>query len=212
MQSWIQGLRPSADSFEIAVVKWGNYYEMAARQIVDRENGEYDGTRGALNRRVELTVVDPGTCRVVAREPETDGLPGHEFAESVLAFADQAHSWLTRLEPESLRVPSIRSRTAGRRDSGGIERNRKMSSVSIFDGAVLVGLLAVLVTVYLAVDKRLRRVENRSSELIHRVGVIEGNQEQEILKRRGLSRNWTIALGVSVGALAAAALSLLLFS
>ena len=76
-----------------------------------------------------------------------------------------------------------------------------MSSVDV---AVLVGLLGVLVSVYLALDKRLRRVENEGHGLRHRMDVLEGNQDQVISKQLGLSRNWTIALSIAVASLAAA--------
>lgn len=49
-----------------------------------------------------------------------------------------------------------------------------MSSVSTFDGAILVGLLSVLVTVYLALDKRLRKVERRGRNLRQRIDDLEG--------------------------------------
>lgn len=73
-----------------------------------------------------------------------------------------------------------------------------MSSASTVDGAVLVSLLAILVSVYLTLDKRLRRVENRNRKLRHRMDVLEGNQDQVMSKQRGLSRNWTIALSIAV--------------
>lgn len=209
-RDWMQALDPIAEGFEIEAVRWKSHRKMAAKQIVDRENGKYDGTTGALNRRVELTVVDAGACQVVTREPVVSELPGHELASSFLAGAMRTHIRLkTRAEAfqRFFRRPGPdRARPGGERDPDRVEGSWRMSDVGV-ESTVVVGLLGVMVTVYLALDKRIRRVERRSRKLRHRVDALEGHQDQVILKQRGLSRNTTIAL--SIGCALAAILALL---
>ena len=85
-----------------------------------------------------------------------------------------------------------------------------MTSMNSVDGAVLVGLVGLLVSGYLALDKRLRRVEGRGRTLSHRIDVLEGNQNQVASKQKGLSRKWTILFAVAV-VLFAGALAVLLY-
>lgn len=206
---WIPTLGPIGDSFDIDVVRWSSYRKMAAGQIVDRENDVYDGAAGVINRRVELSVVDTGTCQVVAQESDEDGLPGRKFARAALAWTDDVYGRVSTLG-NSLGEDSRSTRPAfaEREAVGGAEGSWKMNNVSPVDGAVLVGLLAILVSVYLALDKRLRRVEDRSRKLRHRMDVLEGSQTQVIARQRGLSRNWTIALSIAVVLLATAVMLL----
>lgn len=111
---WMLGLKPISERFEIEVARWSGYRKMAAEQIQDRENDVYDDTTGVLNRRVELTVVDTGTCQVTAQRPKEPELRSQELARMFLAWTKRAHQRFEALTGDLLKVISQLREYTGR--------------------------------------------------------------------------------------------------
>ena len=77
-----------APGVKVKVRSWNDYAEMAGLQpVVDRKDSGYDPGFGAVNRRVEVVVTDPGACRTMMTVEKP--VPGEPWAAK---FQD----WLER--------------------------------------------------------------------------------------------------------------------